>query len=65
MGEVINMRLARKAKVRADKSRQADENRARFGRTKEQRIGDAVEESRKQTIVDGAFRVTKMDQEEF
>jgi len=33
MGEVINLRQARKARARAEKEAQAQENRARFGRT--------------------------------
>lgn len=33
MGDVINLRQARKAKARAEKEAQAQENRARFGRT--------------------------------
>ena len=33
MGEVVNLRLARKRKARAEKAEAADENRARFGRS--------------------------------
>jgi hypothetical protein len=33
MGEVVNLRLARKRKARAEKAQAADENRARFGRS--------------------------------
>lgn len=33
-GNVVSLRQARKQKTRAEKARQADENRARFGRTK-------------------------------
>jgi hypothetical protein len=32
MAEVVNLRLARKAKARAAASKQADNNRAQFGR---------------------------------
>ncbi len=38
MGEVINLNKARKAKVRDDRSRQAAENRIRFGQTKIERV---------------------------
>jgi uncharacterized membrane-anchored protein len=38
MGEVVNLRLARKAKARADKEAEAAENRIRFGQTKQQRL---------------------------
>jgi hypothetical protein len=45
MGEVINLRQARKAKARAEKEAQAQENRVRFGRTgaEKQRDTDAAE----------------------
>jgi hypothetical protein len=45
MGEVINLRQARKAKARAEKEAQAQENRARFGRTggQKRRDTDAAE----------------------
>lgn len=32
MGEIINLRQARKTKARADRLRKAEENRAKFGR---------------------------------
>ena len=37
MAEIINLRRARKAKARADKETEAAENRAKFGRPKEER----------------------------
>ena len=36
--EIVNLRRARKEKARADKERQAAENRIRFGRTKAERV---------------------------
>lgn len=41
MGEVINLRQARKARARAEKEAQAQENRARFGRTGAEKRRDA------------------------
>ncbi|WP_225768029.1 DUF4169 family protein [Inquilinus sp. Marseille-Q2685] len=41
MGEVINLRQARKAKARAGKEAQAQENRVRFGRTGAEKRRDA------------------------
>lgn len=41
MGEVINLRQARKARARAEKEAQARENRARFGRTGAEKRRDA------------------------
>jgi hypothetical protein len=37
MADVINLRRVRNAKARAEKARQAAENRVRFGRTKDER----------------------------
>jgi hypothetical protein len=43
MAEIINLRRARKAKTRADAAKQADENRIRFGRSKDERTRIAAE----------------------
>jgi hypothetical protein len=37
MGEIVNLRRARKAKSRADAEQKAAENRTRFGRSKAER----------------------------
>ena len=56
MGEVVNFRLARKAKARRDADRVAAENRARFGRTKAERQRDVAEQERLRNELDGAKR---------
>jgi hypothetical protein len=38
MGEVINLRLARKAKTRSEGEKHAEQNRLKFGRTKSERM---------------------------
>jgi hypothetical protein len=38
MAEIINLRAARKAKARAEKEAEADENRARFGRPRQEQM---------------------------
>lgn len=53
MAEVINLRLARKAKDRADKARQADANRAKFGQAKADRKARKAEEDRAASELDG------------
>ena len=40
--DIINLRRARKAKARAERTRQADENRITFGRTKAERTQSAA-----------------------
>jgi ribonuclease T1 len=52
MGDVINLRLARKARARAEAAKQAAENRARHGRTKAERARDAAEAVRAERHLD-------------
>ena len=40
-GKVVNLTRARKARARDDKRRKADENAARFGRTRAEREAEA------------------------
>tara|TARA_R110000787_G_scaffold284547_1_gene398375 strand:- start:5378 stop:5683 length:306 start_codon:yes stop_codon:yes gene_type:complete len=56
MGDVINLRQARKAKARTDKARQADVNRAKFGRTKAQRQAEDQQRARQEAAVDATYR---------
>lgn len=42
MSEIVNLRQARKHKARAEKDRQAAENRAKFGRPKAEKAHDAA-----------------------
>jgi hypothetical protein len=44
--EIINLRKARKARDRADKQRRAEENRAKFGRTKAERETSKLDNTR-------------------
>lgn len=53
MGDVINLRQARKAKARAEKEAVAQENRARFGRTGAEKRRDTQEKDRDQRAHDG------------
>ena len=54
MAEIINLRLARKAKARAASAQDAAANRAKFGATKGERQIRAQEEARLNHAVDGA-----------
>ena len=54
--EIVNLNKARKAKTRADKERQAEENRRKFGRTKGQRLSEEHDKSRAQRELDGMQR---------
>ena len=54
MGEIINLRRARKARVRREAGVVADANRAAFGRTKAERARDAEERARGERVLDGA-----------
>lgn len=51
MADIVNLRRARKAKVRAEKESGAAGNRVRFGRTAHERKLDAtLEEKRNRTL---------------
>ena len=56
MGEVINLRLARKAKKRSDKAREAEANRAKFGRSKAEKAAQHIEQARTERELDGKRR---------
>lgn len=56
MGEVVNLRLARKAKKRRDAEVEAAANRAAFGRTRAEKQADAAEKDRLARTLDGAKR---------
>lgn len=56
MTNVVNLRAARKAKERRARETAAEQNRARFGRTKAERQADAAEQKRKDDLLAGARR---------
>lgn len=56
MSDVINLRLARKRKARADKERQAGENRIRFGRSKIEKLEAQTAAERDGRLLDGHKR---------
>ena len=54
MGEVINLRTARKARDRAAKANTAEVNRARFGRTEAEKQVELTEAARREKLLDDA-----------
>lgn len=56
VAEIVNLRLARKARDRATAARVAAANRAKFGRTRAEREAEAVERARIDRTLDGAKR---------
>ncbi|MGB0507899.1 MAG: DUF4169 family protein [Pikeienuella sp.] len=50
---VINLRQARKSKLRADKRATADKNAVRHGMTKAQRIKEKAETDQANRLIDG------------
>ena len=56
MAEIVNLRRARKARQRAKDAAEADENRARHGRTKSQKQKDRLEAQQQDRLLDGAKR---------
>ena len=55
MGEIVNLRRARKQRARDHESAQAAEARARHGRSKPERANDARDAARLRAGVDGAL----------
>ena len=56
MADIINLRMARKARERAAGETLAQANRANYGRTKNERTATKNEAARIERIVDGALR---------
>ncbi len=54
MGEVVNLRQARKAKRRATEAATAAANRAAFGRTKAEKSAERLDRERAERALDGA-----------
>ncbi len=56
MAEIVNLRMARKAKARATAEQAAAENRARYGRTKAQKQADDHDAEAMERTLTGARR---------
>jgi hypothetical protein len=61
LGNVVNLRLARKARGRSEAEAQAAANRARHGQSKGERLKDSQERARQERQVDGAKRERQGD----
>jgi hypothetical protein len=55
-GDVINLRLARKSKARAEAEKQAEENRLKFGRSKIEKKLSAAKKNLADKSLDGHKR---------
>lgn len=53
MAEIVNLRRARKDKVRRERESEADANRRRFGRTKSEKAADKQQAERQRRTHDG------------
>ena len=62
MGDVVNLRQVRKQKARAEKERQAGENRALHGRSKAEKSRDQLIADKAETFVSGHRRERPEDQ---
>jgi len=61
VGDVINLRLARKQRARDEASSKADRNRRLFGRTVAEKAADAAAKTRIERMLDGARRDSASD----
>lgn len=57
MAEIVNLRQARKARARIQEAEQAAANRAKFGRTKAEKLSEAA----KKALADKALEGHKRD----
>jgi hypothetical protein len=64
MGEIVNLRQARKRQARERAAAEAAANRAKHGRTAAERANDERAEARRQALLDGAQRGPEACQEE-
>ena len=62
LGDIINLREARKARARRERERQGAENRVRHGQTKAERHRMATEDDRSQRTLDGHRRADRQDE---
>jgi len=53
MAEIINLKTFRKQQARADKEQQASQNRAKFGRTKAEKLLEKAKEEQASNRLDG------------
>ncbi|MGK2910535.1 MAG: DUF4169 family protein [Sphingobium sp.] len=56
MADIINLRMARKARKRLDAAQTASENRARFGQKRIERLKRESEVDRQKRVLGGARR---------
>jgi hypothetical protein len=56
MAEIVNLNRVRKARAKVEAGKRAEANRAKFGRTKAEREAKAVEQARRDALLDGARR---------
>ncbi len=61
MAKVTNLNRFRKTRARAEKARQAEENRVRFGRTKTDRLLSETRQGKARTHLDG-HKIDKDDE---
>ena len=61
MGEIVNLRSAKKAKARVAAKQAAQENRVRFGRTGAEKANDRRATERAEAVVENAQRETPKD----
>jgi hypothetical protein len=56
VAEIVNLRMARKRKARAEREAHASEQRALHGRSKTEKQQDRAMEEKSRTFIDGHFR---------
>lgn len=60
MSQIVNLRQIKKQRARAERQKQAEQNRSKFGRSKAERILQANKALHQKTVLDG-HRLDKPD----
>ncbi len=64
MGEIVNLKRAKKRRARAQDAALAEQNRARFGRTEGEKLREARVQATREALLDGVRRVPSIPPEE-
>ncbi len=64
MGEIVNLKRAKKRRARAQDAALAEQNRARFGRTEDEELRDTRVQAAREALLDDVRRVPPILPEE-
>jgi len=63
MGDIVNLRTARKRRKRVEQEQEASENRARFGRTRDAKVTERLDKEQAERRLDAHKRASSVPPE--